>query len=271
MKRQFLAGIAAACLMFAAPVMADQLEDVKAAGVLKVGVEGTFAPFTYHDENGDLVGFDVEVAKALAEKLGVEAEFTETKWDSLLAAVDSGRLDTVINDVTVTEERAQKYDFSQTYYYSVRQIVVQADNDDIHGMEDLDGKKCATTLTSSFAPELEKYGATIVPISTSEEAAVLVTSGRADFCLFNPAILGEYLKHHEEADVKLAFVVPGDDEEIAIPIRKGEEAMVEAVNTALDELRADGTLAELSEKYFGGDYTVLSDAGEEAATEAATE
>ncbi len=273
MKKNLISAIAvaAACFMAASPVMADQLEDIQAAGVIKVGVEGTFAPFTYHDESGELVGFDVEVAKALAEKLGVEAEFTETKWDSLLAAVDSGRLDTVINDVTVTEERAEKYDFSQPYYYSVRQIVVAADNDDIQSMEDLNGKKCATTMTNSYVPVLEELGATVVPISTSEEAAVLVTSGRADFCLFNPAILNEYLVHQEEANIKLAFIVPGTDEEIAIPIRKGEEALLTAVNGALDELREDGTLAELSEKYFGGDYTVPSDAGVETVTEAATE
>ena len=274
MKKQLITGIvtAAACLMAVPPAVADQLEDIQAAGVLKVGVEGTFAPFTYHDESGELVGFDVEIAKALAEKLGVEAEFTETKWDSLLAAIDSGRLDTVINDVTVTEERGEKYDFSQTYYYSVRQIVVAADNDDIHSMEDLSGKKCATTMTNSFVPQLEEAGATVVPISTSEEAAVLVTTGRADFCLFNPAILGEYLAHQEEAAIKLAFVIPGDDEEIAVPVRKGEETLLNAINEAFDEMREDGTLVALSEKYFGGDYTVPSTAAaEEEVTEAATE
>lgn len=275
MKKQgmFWKAAAAVCMLSTAaagPALADELADIQAAGVLKVGVEGTYAPFTYHDEAGELVGFDVEVAKAVAEKLGVEAEFTESKWDSLLAAVDSGRLDTVINDVTVTPERAEAYDFSEPYYYSVRQIVVAEDNNDIQSMEDLDGKKCATVLTNSFAPELEKLGAEIVPISTADEAGTLVTTGRADFCLFNPVIFNEYMEHNPDKPIKVAFVIPGEDEQIAVPVRKGETAFLSAVNQALAELREDGTLSELSEKYFGGDYTVPS-GDAESMTESMTE
>lgn len=245
------AGVLACC-----PVFADELEDIQNAGSIKVGVEGTYAPFTYHDESGDLVGFDVEVAKAIAEKLGVEAEFVESDWDSLLAAVDSGRIDTVINDVSITEEREEKYDFSDPYFYISRQVVVPSDNDDIQSLEDLDGKKVATNITNDYAPQLEELGVTIVPISTSEEAATLVTSGRADFCMFSTVILNEYLEQHPDAELKVAFVIPDEeDEKIAIPVRKGETSLVDAINDALGELKESGTLAELSEKYFNGDYT----------------
>lgn len=271
MKKRFWTVMAAAgilaCFTMAVTAGADQLEDIVNEGKIKVGVEGTYPPFTYHDESGELVGFDVEVAKALAQKLGVEASFTESDWDSLLAAIDSRRLDTVINDVSVTEERKKKYDFSDPYFFIARQMVCSSDNDTIHSMEDLNGKKIATNMTNSYAQQLEDLGATIVPISTSDEAATLVLSGRADVCMFNTVILADYLKQHPDAALKVAFVVPEKDEEIAIPLRKGEEPLLEAVNKALNELREDGTLRELSEKYFDGDYTTPSSEEETAQTE----
>ena len=161
----------------------DELARIQKAGSIKVGVEGTYPPVTYHDENGDLVGFDIDVAKAVAQKLGVKAEFVESEWDSLLAGVDSGRLDTVINAVSITDEREEKYDFAGPYFYITRQVVVRTGNDDLHSLDDLKGKKVATNITNDYAPELEKLGVTIVPIETSEEAATLVLSGRADFCM----------------------------------------------------------------------------------------
>ena len=266
--KKFAVMMLAACAAMGTAASADQLEDIKSAGKLTVGIEGTFAPFTYHDESGELAGYDVEVAQNLAEKLGVEVAFVEADWDSLLAAEDSGRVDLVINDVGITEERQEKYDFTDPYFYVCRQVSVAADNEEIKGVEDLDGKKVATTITNSFAEEIQAMGATIVPISTSEEAASLVTSGRADFCLFNPVVLNAYLEQHPQADIKVAFIIPGADELIGIPVRKGETALLDALNTALDEMREDGTLAALSEKYFNGDYTRPSDEAAEAATEA---
>src|SRR6478735_7050155 len=96
----------------------ENLDAIKAAGVLKIGTEGTYAPFTYHDESGKLVGFDVEIGEAVAAKLGVKAEFVEGKWDGLIAGLDAKRYDTVINQVGITEARKQKYDFSEPYIAS---------------------------------------------------------------------------------------------------------------------------------------------------------
>ena len=263
-----LATAAALALGIAGTVSADELADIQSAGEIKVGVEGTYPPFTYHDEDGELTGFDVEIAKAVAEKLGVEVSFTESDWDSLLAAVDSGRLDTVINDVSVTDERKEKYDFSDPYFYISRQVVVKTGNDSIKSLADLDGKKVATNITNDYATVLEEeLGATIVPIETSEQAASLVTSGRADFCMFSTVILNDYLENNPDADLEVAFVIPGEDEEIAIPVRKGETALINAVNEALGELRDTGRLAELSEKYFHGDYTSAPEEAAEETTE----
>lgn len=239
----------------AAAEPANEWEAIQAAGVIKVGIEGTFRPYTYHADDGTLVGFDVELAQAIAEKLGIEVEFTESGWDSLLAGVDSGRLDTVINTVGITDTRKEKYDFVGPYLYIPKQVVVRSDNDTIHSVEDLAGKKVATNMTSTTGEMYAAYGAEIVNIDGVDQSAQTVLSGRADFCNFEPATLKDYLEQHPDAELKVAFLVPGLSEEYGIPFRKGETEVVEAVNKALEELRAEGKLAELSEKYLGGDYT----------------
>lgn len=234
-----------------------ELEKVKAAGKLVIGIEGTYPPFTYHNDDGSLAGLDVELGTALAEKLGVEVEFQEAAWDSLLIGIDSGRFDTVINSVSITDERAEKYDFSDPYYYEARRVVVRADDDSIQAPEDLNGKKIATNATNAFIPWYEEQGAEIVGVDTSAEAIDLVLSGRADFLGTNVPVLNAYLDEHPDAKDKLkeAFVIPNSEDVIAIPVRKGETEFLDVINAALAELRADGTLKAISEKYLGGDYT----------------
>lgn len=234
-----------------------ELEKVKAAGKLVIGIEGTYPPFTYHNDDGSLAGLDVELGTALAEKLGVGVEFQEAAWDSLLIGIDSGRFDTVINSVSITDERAEKYDFSDPYYYEARRVVVRADDDSIQAPEDLNGKKIATNATNAFLPWYEEQGAEIVGIDTSAEAVDLVLSGRADFLGTSVPVLNAYLDEHPDAKDKLkeAFVIPNSEDVIAIPVRKGETEFLDAINAALAELRADGTLKAISEKYLGGDYT----------------
>ena len=235
----------------------DELDSVLAAGKIVVGVEGTYPPFTYHDGNGELVGFDVEVAERIAEKLGVEVEFVEAAWDSLLIGIDSGRLDLVVNAVSITEERAEKYDFTAPYYYEARRVIVRAEDDSIQSAEDLNGKKVATNVTNAFIPWYESMGAEIVGIDTSGEAIELVLSGRADLCGTSVPVLNSYMDEHPDAEgkLKVAFVIPDSEDQIAIPVRKGETRFLEAVDQALAQLRDDGTLKELSEKYLQGDYT----------------
>lgn len=231
----------------------DELARIQKEGVLKVGVEGTYPPITYHDEEGNLIGFDVEIAQAIGEKLGVEVEFTEAEWDSLLAAVDSGRIDTVINAVSITEERQQKYDFSKPYVSLYRNIIVKGDNDSIKGAEDLNGTKVAENITTEYAEQLEELGAELVPIDTLQQAFDLITTGRADFTITEDIQFYPYLEEHPDADLKIAFTIYDDVDQFAIPLKKGETRLVDAVNQALDELIKDGTLSALSEKYFGSD------------------
>lgn len=236
----------------------DQLAAIKAAGVMKVGVEGTYQPYNYHDENGDLVGLDVDIAKEIGKRMGVEIEFTETDWDSLLASMDTGRIDEVISDVSISSEREEKYDFTDPYLYIYRYVVTMADSD-ISTVEDLNGKKVATSLTNAFNPQWEAWGATVVPVDTSEQALSLLASGRADFVAADDILFQTYQKNFPQYNLKIAFQIPSDVngamDRVAIPVKKGQTALLEALNSALDEMRSDGTLSSICEKYLNADYT----------------
>ena len=266
-----LAGVLATCSM--AYAASDELSQIQESGTLKVGVEGTYPPYTYHDDDGTLTGFDVDVAKAIADKLGVEADFTESAWDSLLAGVDSGRLDTVINAVSITDEREEKYDFAGPYFYITQQIVVAKDNDDIVDMNSLKGKKMANTATTAYLSILEDAGASLVQINTADEAVSLIQSGRADFTTFNSVVFNEYLQQHPDANLKVAFVIPDVIDEYGVPVKKGEDSLLDAIQTAIDDLKEDGTLSQLSLDYFGTDFTqkdaAIADEANETATDAA--
>ena len=114
----------------------DLLEEIKERGKIIIATEGTWAPWTYHDENDELVGFDVEVAKAIAEKLGVKAEFVEVEWDGIFAGIDAKRYDITCNGVEVDEERAEKYNFTDPYAYMRTAVIVREDDDRISSLND---------------------------------------------------------------------------------------------------------------------------------------
>ena len=140
----------------------ENLAQIKSAGVFKVGTEGTFPPFTYHDTSGKLVGFDVDIAREIARRIGVKAEFVEGKWDGLVAGLDAHRYDAVINQVSITPERQAKYDFSVPYITPKAVLIVNNNNQDIHTFADLKGKKSAHTLTSNYAQIARENGAEVV-------------------------------------------------------------------------------------------------------------
>ena len=234
----------------------DLLAQIKERGSIIVAMEGTWAPWTYHDENDDLVGYDVEVAQNIAEKLGVEVEFVEGEWDGLLAGLETGRYDIMVNGVGVTDERAEKYNFSTPYAYNKTAVIVRGDYDEISSMEDLKGKKTANTITSTYASQAEAYGATVTGVDDLNQTIELLLSNRIDATLNAEVVFNDYKKEHPDSNIKIA-TYSDQVEEIAIPIRKGDDTvtLLEAVNDALDEMAKDGTLTELSEKYFGMDIS----------------
>ena len=250
------ASTAASSASAAASTANDHLATLQASGKITVALEGAWQPWSYHDENDTLVGYDVEVSRAIAEKLGLEVEYVESDWDSLFAGLDAGRFDMVCNGVEVTDERTKTYDFTNPYAYIHTALAVRKDNEDIKSFEDLKGKTTANSLASTYMELAESYGAKVQGIDTLEETIQLLTAGRIDATLNADVSFYDYLNVHPDADFKLVAQTK-EASHVAIPLRKGEAdaTLLEAINNAIDELRADDTLEELSEKYFGQDIS----------------
>lgn len=234
----------------------DLLETIQKRGTIIVGLEGDWAPWSYVDENDELTGYDVEVAKAIADKLGVEIQIVPGEWDGLFAGMDAGRYDMVINGVEVTEERADKYDFSTPYAYIRTALIVKGDNDSIKTFEDLKGKKTANSIASTYMNLAESYGATCYGVSTLDETLTMVLQGRVDATLNAIVSFTDYMAQHPDSNLKVVATTE-EASNVAIPMRKGDEtaSLREAVNKAIDELREDGTLSELSTRFFGEDIS----------------
>lgn len=234
----------------------DLLETIQERGTMIVGLEGDWAPWSYVDENDELTGYDVEVAKAIADKLGVEIQIVPGEWDGLFAGMDAGRYDMVVNGVEVTEERADKYDFSTPYAYIRTALIVKGDNDSIKTFEDLKGKKTANSIASTYMNLAESYGATCYGVSTLDETLTMVLQGRVDATLNAIVSFTDYMAQHPDSNLKVVATTE-EASNVAIPMRKGDEtaSLREAVNKAIDELREDGTLSELSTRFFGEDIS----------------
>lgn len=248
-----------ALILAVCPALADgedQLAAIKAKGEIVVATEGAWAPWTYHDEQGNLVGFDVEVAKAIADKLGVTATFAETEWDGIFAGLDAGRYDIAANGVEVTDERAEKYNFTTPYGYIRTALIVRGDNDDITSFEDLAGKHTANSIASTYMTLAESYGATAVGVDTLDQTIQMVLSGRADATLNAEVSFYDYMAVHPDANIKVVALTD-DASRVSIPVRKDEKSasLLEAINQAIAELDEEGELSRISEKYFGKDIT----------------
>lgn len=231
------------------------LAEVQDSGVLTVGTEGTYKPFSYHEDGaGELTGYDVEVITAVAEKLGVAAEFEETQWDAMFAGLDAGRFDVIANQVSITPEREKAYSFSDPYTYSNGVIVTTADNGEISSFEDLEGKTTAQSLTSNWRELAEESGASIEAVEGWAQSITLLEQGRVDATINDKLTYLDYQNATPNENIKVAAETE-DQSRSALAFRQGSDDLVEAVNTALEELRVEGTLAEISEKYFGEDVS----------------
>lgn len=247
-------GSSAASSASTAAAADDSLQKVKDAGELRIGLEGDWQPFSYHDENDNLVGYDVEVAQNVARRLGVKADITEGAWDGLLTGLSTGVYDVVVNGVDVTEEREKTFDFSDPYAYDHIDLVVRKDNDTIKTFEDLKGSTTANSTGSTYAQMGEDYGAKVSNVPTLAETMTLVLNGTVQATINADTSVQDYLNTTGETELKV--VDQADDvTEYAIPMKKGSDTLRKAVNDALQDMRDDGTLKSLSEKYFGADLT----------------
>lgn len=227
----------------------DLLAKVQEEGKLIVGTEGTYPPFTFHDETGKLTGFDVEIAQEVAKRLDVEAEFLETQWDAMFAGLDAERFDMVANQVGINDERKESYEFSDPYITSTAVLVVPKGSD-IKTFEDLEGKLSAQSLTSNYAETAKSFGAELEGVEGFNQAIELLNSGRVDATVNDNLTVLDFLKQRPDANIEIVDRSE-DAAQSGLLFRQGSGEIVEEVNKALAEMIEDGTYEEISNKWFG--------------------
>ncbi|MBU8878414.1 amino acid ABC transporter substrate-binding protein [Bacillus sp. FJAT-29790] len=238
----------------AAPESKTLLEQIQADGVVKIGAEGTYAPFSFHDASGKLTGFDTELAEEIASRLGVKAEIIETPWDGIFAGLDSKRFDMIVCQVGIRPDRQEKYDFSEPTNVSKPYLIIHNDNDTIKSFEDLKGKKSAQSLTSMFKDMAESNGAEIVGVEGFNQAIDLLISKRVDATINDGLSYLDFKKQQPDAPLKVAAELD-EPTKMGVMFRKGNEELVEAVNKALADMKEDGKYLSISEKYFETDVS----------------
>jgi cystine transport system substrate-binding protein len=254
----FTVALATALLLTACGGDSDDAGGGSASGsgdVLRVATEGTYAPFSFHDpDSNDLTGYDVEVAQAVGDELGMEVEFSETQFDAIFAGLEADRYDVIANQIGVNPEREEKYLFSTPYTYSNGVVITRADDTSVTSLADIAGKTSAQSTTSNFAEIATSAGATIEAVEGFTQAITLLKQGRVDVTVNDSLAFLEYQNTTDDQDVKIAAEID-EQSQSAFAFRKDETDLQTKVNEALESLRADGTLAEISEKYFGEDVS----------------
>lgn len=224
------------------------------AGTLTVATEGTYRPFSFHDETGELTGYDVEIIDAVADKLGLEVVYQETQWDAIFAGLDAGRFDVIANQVSINPEREEKYLFSAPYTVSPGVIVVKEDDTSISSFDDLAGKTTAQSLTSNWYELAQSSGAQVEAVEGWAQAVALLQQGRVDATINDNLTFLDYETSDGPTGLKIAAETD-DPAYNAFAFTKDKTDLVAAIDAALEELRAEGVLAEISEKYFGADVS----------------
>lgn len=251
--------IALAACSSGAPAASESAGDdeygLVTAGTLTVATEGTYRPFSFHEDgSGDLVGYDVEIAEAVAEKLGLEVEFQETQWDAIFAGLDAGRFDVIANQVSINPEREEQYLFSEPYTVSPGVIVVKQGDTSISSFDDLAGKTTAQSLTSNWYELAQEAGANVEAVEGWAQAVTLLEQGRVDATINDKLTFLDDEKTNGDRGLEIAAET--DDPSLsAFALTKDKADLVAAIDEALAELREEGVLAELGEKYFGADVS----------------
>ena len=223
-------------------------------GILTIATEGTYAPFSYYDDKNELKGYDIDIAREVAKKLNLKIEFLTAPWDAMLAAFDAGKADAVFNQVSVTDERKKKYDYAQPYTVVHGAIITHKDNDDIKSFDDLKGKKNADSATSNWAKVAASYGAQNVTVDSFSKSMELLVSERVDTVVRDNIVFYDFIKQRPGAPVKIA--AEGSDTDYTAPIvQKGNTELAGQISKAIEELKNEGKLAEISIRYFGKDVS----------------
>lgn len=250
-----MVALMAGLFMGAAAHAADLLDEVRERGTLRVAVEGTYPPFNFKDAQGRLTGFDVEIAEALAAKLGVKTAFSTTEWSAILAGLQAGRYDVIVNQVAATDERRKAFDFTRPYVVSSAQLIVRAsETRRLASPEDLRGKRIGVGQGSNYATLARGIaGADVRVYPGAPEYLQDLAAGRIDVAL-NDSLLIPYLAEKTRLPVKAGAPI-GPVERNAIPFRKGNPKFAQALDKALADIQADGSFGKISMKWFGRDVS----------------
>ena len=234
----------------------ESLEAVKKAGKIVVGLDDSFPPMGFRDESGEIVGFDIDLAREAAKRLGVEAEFRPIDWNSKELELKNKKLYLIWNGLTITEERKKNMAFTKPYLANT-QIIVVLEGSDVKGKADLAGKKVGAQLDSSGAEAVqndeEVYNSLeeLVLYPDYLEAFLDLENGRIA-ALVVDEILGKYYIAKRGSGYKVLDENFGD-EEYGVGLRLEDKQLLDALNKVLDEMKEDGTMAEISKEWFGED------------------
>lgn len=262
-KRDFTFKLARAALLAATlgalalpAAAADLLAAVKARGTLKVALEGTYPPFNYKDpKSGELAGYDVDVARLIGGKLGVKVEFVSSEWASILAGLSANKYDVIISQVGINAKREQAFDFSAPYIYSMPQLIVRKNESAVYtSLADLKGKKLGVGQGSVYEQQAKAVaGIEVRSYAAAPDTMADLASGRLDAAL-NDSLMSAYLLKISTLPIKAGARV-GAVERMGIPFQKGNPQFKAALNKALSEAAADGSLKAISLKWFGSDVS----------------
>lgn len=226
---------------------------------LIVGLDDSFPPMGYRDENNEIVGFDIDLAKAAAEKMGVEVEFQPIDWDSKELEIETGKIDLIWNGFSINPEREETFELTKPYLNN-RQIILVPQDSAIASKADLAGKNVgvqdgSTALDAVNADEIHTQFASNPTYDTNILAIEDLKVGRVDAVVVDEVVANNYIQQNPDANLKTL----SDDfgaEQYAIAAKKGNTELIDKLQSALDELNADGTSAEISNKWFGEDIVV---------------
>jgi len=235
---------------------ADLLATAKARGTLRVAMEGTYPPFNFKEpKTGELAGYDVDVAKLLAARLGLKPEFVTTEWSAILAGLAAGKYDVIVSQVGINPKRQETFDFSQPYTYSGPQLIVRKNETASYkSLNDLKGKKVGVGQGSVYEQQAKAVaGITVKSYPAAPENLQDLAVGRIDAAL-NDSLMVAYLLKNSKLPIQPGARV-GNSERMGVTFQKGNPQFKAAVDRALADAGADGSLKKISEKWFGIDVS----------------